>query len=235
MGLKPRDLALAGLIVLVWGVNFAITKVGLAGLPPMLLGALRFVLAAFPAVLLVRPPRVPLRWYLAYGLTISVGQFALLLGRDHGRIRVHERGRILQPGAHAGRKRGELARFLRVHGKRAGSRCLTHDGRVSLLGNLQLPAQTQLFTACLQQLDFGITHIGHRTLGQAQEALGRSDLLLNGGQPGLVLLQSLARSNDLSERTIQALGQIHLTLHQLNFGQTGAWGLLTEAGQLVGT
>lgn len=78
MGLKPRDLALAGLIVLVWGVNFAITKVGLAGLPPMLLGALRFVLAAFPAVLLVRPPRVPLRWYLAYGLTISVGQFALL-------------------------------------------------------------------------------------------------------------------------------------------------------------
>lgn len=78
MPLRTKDLALAGLIVLVWGVNFAITKVGLAGLPPMLLGALRFVLAAFPAVLLVRRPQVPLRWYLAYGLTISVGQFALL-------------------------------------------------------------------------------------------------------------------------------------------------------------
>lgn len=73
-----KDLSLALLTILVWGVNFAVIKVGVSGVPPMLLGALRFLLAAFPAVLLVRPPGVPLRLYLAYGLLISVGQFALL-------------------------------------------------------------------------------------------------------------------------------------------------------------
>ena len=44
----------------------------------MLLGALRFLLAAFPAVLFIKRPQIPLRWLLAYGLTISLGQFAFL-------------------------------------------------------------------------------------------------------------------------------------------------------------
>jgi O-acetylserine/cysteine efflux transporter len=59
-------------------VNFVVIKVGLHGMPPMLLGALRFTLAAFPAVFFVRRPQLPLRWLLAYGLTISFGQFAFL-------------------------------------------------------------------------------------------------------------------------------------------------------------
>jgi O-acetylserine/cysteine efflux transporter len=46
--------------------------------PPLLLGALRFLLVALPAVFFVPRPRIPLRWLLAYGLTISFGQFALL-------------------------------------------------------------------------------------------------------------------------------------------------------------
>ncbi|HAT33364.1 MAG TPA: O-acetylserine/cysteine exporter [Janthinobacterium sp.] len=73
-----RDLLLAMVVVLVWGVNFVVIKVGLHGVPPMLLGALRFSLAAFPAVLFVKRPQVPLRWLLAYGATISLGQFAFL-------------------------------------------------------------------------------------------------------------------------------------------------------------
>ena len=44
----------------------------------MLLGALRFSLAACPAIFFVKRPNVPLRWLLAYGLTISLGQFAFL-------------------------------------------------------------------------------------------------------------------------------------------------------------
>ena len=43
-----------------------------------MLGALRFLLAAFPAVLVVKRPRMPLRWLFAYGATISLGQFAFL-------------------------------------------------------------------------------------------------------------------------------------------------------------
>lgn len=45
--MSPKDLLLALTVVLVWGVNFVIIKVGLHGVPPMLLGALRFALVAF--------------------------------------------------------------------------------------------------------------------------------------------------------------------------------------------
>ncbi len=81
--LRPRDLVLALLVILVWGVNFAVIKVGLVGVPPLLLGALRFMLAAFPALLLFKAPKVPLRLYLAFGLTMSVGQFAFLFSAIH--------------------------------------------------------------------------------------------------------------------------------------------------------
>ncbi len=66
-------------IVTIWGLNFVVIKVGLSGgVPPFLLGCLRFVLVFFPAVLWVPRPRVDWRWLLAYGLTINLGQFALL-------------------------------------------------------------------------------------------------------------------------------------------------------------
>ncbi|MBY4897449.1 EamA family transporter [Cupriavidus sp. AU9028] len=76
--MSPIDRLLALAIVLTWGVNFVVIKVGLAGMPPMLLGTLRFCLVAFPAILLVRRPKVPLRLLIAYGATISLGQFAFL-------------------------------------------------------------------------------------------------------------------------------------------------------------
>ncbi|MGL4206783.1 MAG: EamA family transporter [Aeromonadaceae bacterium] len=76
--MRLMDWGWALLVVLIWGVNFVVIHVGLVGVPPLLLGALRFLLVALPAVLLVPRPRIPWRWLLAYGLTISFGQFALL-------------------------------------------------------------------------------------------------------------------------------------------------------------
>jgi O-acetylserine/cysteine efflux transporter len=76
--MSPRDLLLALIVVIAWGVNFVVINVGLHGVPPMLLGALRFMLAAFPAVFFVKRPQLPWRWLLAYGVTISLGQFAFL-------------------------------------------------------------------------------------------------------------------------------------------------------------
>ena len=81
--LRPRDMALAFIVIVVWGVNFAVIKLGLVGMPPLLLVAMRFVLAAFPALLFLRPPKVPLRLYLSFGLTMSVGQFAFLFTAIH--------------------------------------------------------------------------------------------------------------------------------------------------------
>lgn len=76
MQAKDRLLALG--IIVVWGVNFVVIKVGLNGVPPMLLGALRFSLVALPAIFLVPRPRVPWSRLVAYGATISLGQFAFL-------------------------------------------------------------------------------------------------------------------------------------------------------------
>ncbi|ANN66059.1 EamA family transporter [Bordetella bronchialis] len=76
--MSPRDLALAFVVILVWGMNFVVIKVGLNGIPPMLLGGLRFLLAAVPAVFFVKRPAIPTRWLVAYGATISLGQFAFL-------------------------------------------------------------------------------------------------------------------------------------------------------------
>ena len=76
--MSPKDLMLALVVIVVWGMNFVVIRVGLDNIPPMLLGSLRFMLAAFPAILFIKRPKMPLRWLLDYGATISLGQFAFL-------------------------------------------------------------------------------------------------------------------------------------------------------------
>jgi O-acetylserine/cysteine efflux transporter len=83
VSIAPADLAVMMVVVWVWGMNFAVIKIGVVNVPPLLLGCLRFVLAAFPALLFFKAPKVPLRWYLLYGMTISVGQFAFLFSAIH--------------------------------------------------------------------------------------------------------------------------------------------------------
>jgi O-acetylserine/cysteine efflux transporter len=73
-----KDVLLALVVITVWGLNFVVIKIGLQGVPPLLLGALRFLLVLFPAIFFIPRPRLPWRWLLAYGLTISLGQFAFL-------------------------------------------------------------------------------------------------------------------------------------------------------------
>ncbi|KWO60462.1 acetylserine transporter [Burkholderia ubonensis] len=76
--MTPKDLLLALVVILAWGVNFVVIRVGLDGMPPMLLGALRFTLAAVPAVFFVRRPQIPWRLLVLYGATIQLGQFVFL-------------------------------------------------------------------------------------------------------------------------------------------------------------
>ncbi len=76
--LTPFHAALALLVIVVWGINFVVIKVALGHLPPLTFAALRFSLAAFPAMLFVRPPKVPLKGLATYGLLIGTGQFGLL-------------------------------------------------------------------------------------------------------------------------------------------------------------
>jgi len=73
-----KDLLSALIVIIAWGMNFVVIKVGLSELPPLLLGALRFAFVAFPAVFFVRRPAIPWRTIVLYGFTISLGQFVFL-------------------------------------------------------------------------------------------------------------------------------------------------------------
>ncbi|MCV2299690.1 O-acetylserine/cysteine exporter [Enterobacter hormaechei] len=73
-----KDGLLALLVVVAWGLNFVVIKMGLHNMPPLMLAGLRFLLVAFPALLFVARPKIPLKLLLGYGLTISFGQFAFL-------------------------------------------------------------------------------------------------------------------------------------------------------------
>ena len=69
-------LALA--VMIVWGTNFVVIRVGLQHLPPLLFATLRFTLVAFPAVFFLKRPAVPWRLLATYGVFIGAGQFGLL-------------------------------------------------------------------------------------------------------------------------------------------------------------
>lgn len=73
-----RHWLLALAVIAVWGTNFVVMKWVLADLPPLLIAALRFTFAAFPAVLFLRRPAVPWANLVLYGVLIGVGQFGLL-------------------------------------------------------------------------------------------------------------------------------------------------------------
>jgi len=96
--MHPRHIALAILVVAIWGFNFVVIKVGLKELPPILLCALRFFLAAFPAVFFIKRPALPFRSVIAFGLVMFVFQFALLFS-----------------GMYAGTTAGMASLVLQVH------------------------------------------------------------------------------------------------------------------------
>lgn len=75
--MKPFHIVLALLVAAIWGINFTVIVIGLGSFPPLLLVALRFVIAAVPVLFLPRPdvswPRL-----VAISATLFIGQFALL-------------------------------------------------------------------------------------------------------------------------------------------------------------
>lgn len=76
--LTTRHVLLAVAVAAIWGSNFVVIKYALAFLPPILMAALRFALAAFPLVLFVPRPAASWGNLALYGLTIGAGQFGLL-------------------------------------------------------------------------------------------------------------------------------------------------------------
>ncbi|QOT81238.1 EamA family transporter [Cupriavidus basilensis] len=76
--MQRKHLLLAVVVTAVWGFNFPITKLGLAGIDPLLLTAIRFTLAALPWVFFVKRPQVAFHWLAVYGLIFGVAMWALI-------------------------------------------------------------------------------------------------------------------------------------------------------------
>lgn len=76
--MRRKDLILALLVVIVWGANFTVIRLGLDGVPSMLLVAIRYTLVAFPAVFFIKKPNIEWKYILYYGFTVGVGQFGCL-------------------------------------------------------------------------------------------------------------------------------------------------------------
>ncbi|MBC7502624.1 MAG: EamA family transporter [Herminiimonas sp.] len=76
--MKPSDILIAILVVIIWGFNFVVIKIGLQGLPPILFTALRFTFAALPLVFFIKRPAVPFRLLAGYAMFQFAFQFTLL-------------------------------------------------------------------------------------------------------------------------------------------------------------
>src|SRR5579862_153881 len=69
---------MALLVILVWGFNFVVIKVGLEGISPLLLGFARFFLTSIPAIFFIKRPKAPFKMVVWYGLVMFALQFSLL-------------------------------------------------------------------------------------------------------------------------------------------------------------
>lgn len=71
-------IAIALVIVAIWGTNFVVIKAGLSDFSPFLFAALRFAFSALPWMLFVRRPSIAWRWLILFGVFIGAGQFGFL-------------------------------------------------------------------------------------------------------------------------------------------------------------
>ena len=83
--MRTSHVALAVLVAAIWGLNFVVIEVGLEDFPPLLLSALRYLLASLPLLVIGGRAGVPWKWILAVGGAIGVVKFSLLfVGMDVG-------------------------------------------------------------------------------------------------------------------------------------------------------
>lgn len=76
--MSNKDILLALAIIVIWGVNFVVIAWGVEGIPPLLLGGIRFLLVALVGSFFFSRPNTPIRWWIMLALPISFLQFAFL-------------------------------------------------------------------------------------------------------------------------------------------------------------
>jgi len=75
--MKRSDLILGIFVMVIWGLNFSVIKLGVSEIDPLLLTALRFTLVALPALFFVKKPAVSWWYLLAYGWVFAIGVWGM--------------------------------------------------------------------------------------------------------------------------------------------------------------
>ncbi len=73
-----KDSFIGLLIIFIWGFNFVVIAWGVEDMPPLFMGAARFMLVAMIGVFFIKKPKIPWPWLAAYALVLCFGQFAFL-------------------------------------------------------------------------------------------------------------------------------------------------------------
>jgi O-acetylserine/cysteine efflux transporter len=82
--MKPADVCIAVMVAVIWGLAFVASRIALDELPPELMTALRFGIAALPCLFL-RKPKVSWLLLIAISLNLFLGQFlAQSIAITHG-------------------------------------------------------------------------------------------------------------------------------------------------------
>lgn len=76
--IRPLHLVVFLLIAMIWGFNFAVAKIGLAQLPPIMMMALRWGLVGMLLAPFVKPPRGRWRQVFLVSFTLGFVHFALM-------------------------------------------------------------------------------------------------------------------------------------------------------------
>src|SRR6201985_3594685 len=118
--MKPFDVGLAVAVAVIWGLAFVASRLALDELPPALMTAMRFAIAALPC-LFVRRPNVPWRVLIAISATLFLGQFlaqswAIAHGVPVGLAAVVVQGQALFTVAFAVLAFGEIPTRMQIAG-----------------------------------------------------------------------------------------------------------------------
>lgn len=81
--MRLSHITLALLVILIWGFNFVVIKVGLKGFPPIFLVFCRFLLTSLPAIFFIKRPSIAFKKVAAYGLIMFALQFSCLFVGMH--------------------------------------------------------------------------------------------------------------------------------------------------------
>ncbi|MFT6409169.1 MAG: drug/metabolite transporter (DMT)-like permease [Arenicella sp.] len=77
--MTTKDIFISLALMCLWGFNFSAIKLGAMQTDPILLTALRFTFAVFPAILFVRRPPEAARYLIAYGLIFGLGVWGMMV------------------------------------------------------------------------------------------------------------------------------------------------------------